>query len=95
MEKQDSTQQDSVETARFSAKFPLIFHSLQSCKRAEAELRRRHPQRLAHRQEEALEQHRGEAHQPGERAARLPNQTHTGGEGEVRLLRAPAEFFSL
>lgn len=77
------------------AKSSLTFRSLQSCKRAEVEFRRRHPQRLAHRQEEALEQHRGEAHQPGERAARLSNQTHTGREGEVRLLCTLAEFFSL
>ena len=59
--------------------------SLQPGQGAEAELWRRHPQRSAHGQEEALEQHRGEAHPPGERAARLSHQADPGREGEVRL----------
>lgn len=46
-----------------SALSPL---SLQPRQGTAAEFRGRHPQRAAHRQEETLEQHRGEADQPGE-----------------------------
>lgn len=52
--------------------------SLQPGQGAKAELWRRHPKCPAARQKEALEQHRGEAHQPGERAACLSHQTHPG-----------------
>lgn len=69
-----------------STSWCFCFCSLQSCKRTEAELWRWHPERLAHCQEETLEQHWGEAHQPGEWVACLSDQTYTGWERKVRLL---------